>query len=134
VSGGGSWDVILRHVLWDQTWPSVLAWTECLLIAFIFAWLFRDRIGKKVAKWWKTSASPAISEEVHERISDLRDVVEQINEHIHNGFLDEVHEKIDRLIAEKVTEIEEAVAELEGEPVPVLAEQEAADEYQDPCN
>jgi gas vesicle protein len=133
MSSGDGWD-FLRHVLWDVTWPSVIAWTECVIIAFAAAWLFRDRIGKKIAKWWKTSASPAISEEVHERISDLRTLVEQMNDHIHNGFLDEVHEKIDRLIAEKATEIEEAVTELEAGPVLIPVEQEVPDEYQDPCN
>jgi hypothetical protein len=75
------------------TWSNVVAAVECTAFGAAGAWLFRDRLGRKLAAWWHKHHAE------HTR-DDLAGLAEHLRTHI-NRQLEDHHEKIIKAIEEK---------------------------------
>jgi hypothetical protein len=48
-------------------------------------------------RWWKKHADPVMTREVHEKVIEVHGLLEDLRTHIGNGFLDDVHTKLDAM-------------------------------------
>jgi hypothetical protein len=42
----------LYAVMWLATWGNNMAWLESVAVTAGAVWIFRDRVGRRLAAWW----------------------------------------------------------------------------------
>lgn len=93
-------------------WPDGTIWSEVFgdlvwaVIGGLTVFFVRDRVGKRVVSWWHTLAEPHMvaqmekaTRDMHDalsgRLHDIHTLVDTLQDHLGNGYLDDLHAKIE---------------------------------------
>jgi hypothetical protein len=97
---------------WQVTWSEITADLISACIGGLVVFLVRDHAMRALIRWWHKHAGPSTVSQVHEKVSEVHELVTQLREHLGNGYLDDVHAKLDNMESKFRTALAEDVVPL----------------------
>lgn len=88
---------VWRILIPSGVWAGVIADLISAAIGGLLVFIARDHVMRLVHRWWRKHAGPALGAEVHVKIGEVHELLKELRAHIGNGFLDDVHLKLDEM-------------------------------------